>query len=237
MKQVLSISFLLIPSLLFSQNISSTARASSIADSVIAAVGGKQNWDNVHYFRWNFFGRRTLYWDKWTGDVRIEIPAKNLLILTNINTKQGHVYRNNAELTQPDSNAYFMDRGYKIWANDSYWMIMPFKLKDPGVNTAYKGTVTDAQGNNCYLLELTFNHVGVTPENKYHVYVDKKNYLVTQWDYFEKYTDEKPEITNPWMNYKPYGKILLSDDRGPEEGKMTDIAVMDQVPSGLFQKP
>ncbi|MEO6168998.1 MAG: hypothetical protein ABIO46_11410 [Chitinophagales bacterium] len=236
MKQFLSIIFLLLPSFLFSQNKTIDARAVSISDSVIQMMGGKQNWDNVHFLRWNFFGRRTLYWDKWTGNVRIEVPAKKLLILTNINTKQGHVFRDNKELLQPDSIAYFMDRGYKIWANDSYWLIMPFKLKDPGVNVAYKSDAKDAEGTPCFLLELTFNNVGVTPDNKYNVYVDRKNYLVTQWDYFEKYSDEKPETTNPWKNYQRYGKVLLSDDRGPEEGKLADIAVIEEVREGLFEK-
>jgi hypothetical protein len=216
----------------FSQQADS--RAQSIADSVMIAMGGKQNWDNTHYVHWNFFGKRTLWWDKYIGNVRIEIPAKKLLILTNLNTKKGHVYRSGTELTQPDSINYFMDRGYKIWANDSYWLIMPFKLRDPGVNLKYLGAEKDSLGNDCYALELTFNKVGVTPENKYHVYVDRKSYLVTEFDFYSKATDERPEFRDPWTGYKPYGHILIADDRG--EGKLTDIAVMDEVPSGVFEK-
>lgn len=236
MKKFYSIILLFLPSILFGQNQIIDSRSSAIADSVIQMMGGKQNWDNVHYLRWNFFGRRTLYWDKWTGNVRIEVPAKKLLILTNINTRQGHAFRDSKELLQPDSIAYFMDRGFKIWANDSYWLIMPFKLKDPGVNISYKGSANDSEGNPCFVLELTFNNVGVTPENKYRIYVDRKKYLVTQWDYFEKYQDEKPDISSPWGNYQWYGKILLSDDRGRDEGKLSDIEVMDEVRDALFEK-
>ncbi len=229
--------FSLMPLFTFSQSAASAERAVSIADSVIIMMGGQSSWEEVHYLRWDFFGRRTLYWDKWTGDVRIEIPAQKLIILTNITTKQGHVYRHGNELLQPDSIAYFMERGYRIWANDSYWLIMPFKLRDPGVQLDYLGYTRDASGLHCLKLEITFNAVGVTPENKYHVYVDPKSYLVTQWDYFEKYTDEHPAISNPWKNYRWYGKILLSDDRGPEEGILANIAVTDQVREGLFTRP
>lgn len=212
------------------------SRASRIADSVIMAMGGQQNWDNVHYLQWNHFGRRMLWWDKWSGNVRIVIPAQKLLILTNINTKKGSVYRNGVEFTQPDSINYFMDRGYKIWANDSYWLIMPFKLKDPGVNLKYLGAEKDSLGTDCFLLELTFDKVGVTPENKYHVYVDRKNYLVTEFDFYKKSTDVKPEFRDPWQNYQPYGNILIANDRGPD-GKITDIKVTEGVPAGLFEKP
>ncbi|MBA3649565.1 MAG: hypothetical protein H0W62_13620 [Chitinophagales bacterium] len=233
MKKILICAFLISPIIGFTQQIDS--RSSAVADSVMIALGGKQNWEKVHYLKWNFFGRRTIYWDKWTGDVRIEISGKKLVILTNINSKKGHVFRNTSELMQPDSNAYFMDRGYKIWANDSYWLLMPFKLKDPGVNISYVGTSRDTLNNDCYVMEVTFNKVGVTPENMYHIYVDRKNYLVTQWEYFEKSSEQKPDIKTPWWNYERHGNILLSGDRGPD-GKITDIEVMDRVRTDLFSR-
>ena len=208
-------------------------RASAIADSVLQSMGGRQNWENTRCLRWNFFGRRILWWDKYTGNVRIEIPAKKLVLLSNINTKTARAFRDGNEIKQPDSVQYFNDRAYRIWANDSYWLIMPFKMKDPGVNLKFLGSQKDSLGNDCYLLELTFTNVGVTPQNKYHVYVDRKAYLVTEFDYFENYTDEKPQFRDPWLNYQHYGKILLADERGAD-GKLTDIAVLDVIPAGLF---
>ncbi|MBA2407432.1 MAG: hypothetical protein H0V65_05505 [Chitinophagales bacterium] len=234
-RQIWTFILLFAPYLLFGQSNSTDKRAISIADSVTLAMGGKANWDSVHYLKWTFFGKRTLYWDKWSGNVRIEIPSKELVILTNLNTHKGKVFYGGKELTNSDSNAYYMDHGYKIWANDSYWLIMPFKLLDPGVTLLYKGTVNDKKGDLCFQLELTFNEVGVTPENKYNIYINRKTYQVTQWDYFEKYTNLTPDLSNPWEHYQYYGKILLSDDRGPEMGKLTDVAVMDTVSKGLFQ--
>jgi hypothetical protein len=211
-------------------------RAKQIADSVMWAMGGKQNWDNTQYLRWNFFGRRTLWWNKWSGEVRIEIPARKLVLLSNINTKTGSAFRNGREITQPDSVIFFNDRAYKILVNDSYWLAMPFKLLDPGVNLSYLGTGNDSAGKNCSILQLTFHAVGVTPENKYHVWVDQETYLVTQWAYFEKFTDEQPALINPWQDYRRYGTILLSAGRGPEEGMLTEISV-DPIPAETFIRP
>lgn len=212
------------------------SRASSIADSVIVTMGGKENWDNTRYLKWTFFGRRTLWWNKWTGDVRIEIPAKKLLLLSNITTKTGRAFRNGVEITQNDSVAYFNDRAYKILINDSYWLAMPFKLRDPGVHLSYLGTDVDSANNGCFLLQLTFSSVGVTPENKYHIWVDRSSYLVTQWAYFEKFSDDTAAIINPWLDYQPYGTILLSGNRGRYEGNLTDISV-DVIPDEMFRKP
>ncbi|MBL7808460.1 MAG: hypothetical protein JNN28_11620, partial [Saprospiraceae bacterium] len=74
------------------------------------------------------------------------------------------------------------------------------------------------------LLQLTFANVGVTPDNKYQVWVDKKSRLVTQWAYFEKYTDEKPVITNAWSGYVNVGKILLSTERG-SRGSLAPVEI------------
>jgi hypothetical protein len=234
MRFFLSVFFLLGADVLQAQD--SDARAASIADSVILTMGGKENWDNTQYLHWTFFRRRTIWWNKWTGDVRIEIPAKKLLLLSNINTKNGKAFRNGIEITQADSVAYFNDRAYKILMNDSYWLAMPFKLRDPGVNLSYWGTSKDSADHDCYLLQLTFNNVGVTPENKYHIWVDRSSYLVTQWAYFEKFSDDTAAIINPWLDYQRYGNILLSGNRGRYEGTLTDISTAT-IPDEFFRKP
>ena len=84
---------------------------------------------------------------------------------------------------------------------------------------------------------MTFSKVGVTPDNKYQVWVDKKTHLVTQWAYFEKFTDEKPEFQQAWTDYKKYGQILLSSGRGKENGStLNPIQVLTTVPAGSFER-
>jgi hypothetical protein len=48
------------------------------------------------------------------------------------------------------------------------------KLQDPGVNLTYVKTEQLPNGTTADILQLTFNAVGVTPENKYWLYVDKE---------------------------------------------------------------
>jgi hypothetical protein len=51
---------------------------------------------------------------------------------------------------------------------------MPWKLQDPGVNLTYVKTEQLPNGTTADILQLTFNAVGVTPENKYWLYVDRR---------------------------------------------------------------
>jgi len=203
----------------------SDAKAIAMADEVIA-------WDETRYFAWNFFGARNLLWDKKTGDVRIEIPKDDMTILVNVMKNTGRVQKGNEEYTHRDSLDKFLERGKNIWINDSYWLVMPFKLKDSGVTLKYVKEGKTQADEAADILSLTFKGVGKTPDNKYWVYVDKANKLITQWDFYTKASDAEARFSTPWGEYKKHGNLLLSGDRGQRD--LTNIAVLNDVPSNYF---
>ncbi len=212
---------------------SSDAEAILLADEVMNAMAGYADWKATRFITWNFFGRHSLLWDKWTGDVRIEIPESKTIILVNINDSTGRAIENGVEIIDPDTlRLKYINRGVSIWINDSYWLVMPFKLKDSGVTLKYKGEQKTQAGENADMVQLTFENVGETPNHKYNVYIDKNTKLVTQWDYFDDRSKTEPRFSTPWQDYKIYGKILLSGDRG--KGQLTDIDVLDNVKKSKF---
>jgi hypothetical protein len=210
------------------------SKALAIADEVMQAMGGQKAWDNTRYISWKFFGRRNLLWDKKAGICRIEWLNRPWKILVNLNDGTGKVSLNGIEQTHPDSLAKYLEIGKKVWINDSYWLVMPFKLKDAGVTLKSLGESNTEAGEASDLLQMTFSGVGVTPDNKYHVWVDKKTRLITQWAFFEKFSAEKPDLVNPWSGYKRCGKILLSTDRGKERGTLEPVEVLKSVPKEMW---
>ena len=128
-----------------------------------------------------------------------------------------------------------LDLAVSAWINDSYWMFMPYKLKDTGVTLRHLGAAEMLDGRSAEILQLTFDGVGETPENKYLVYVGRESGLVEQWDYFANAADAEPAIQTPWHNWKRYGEILLSDDRG--ESGHSDIAVLAEIPPRVLTSP
>jgi hypothetical protein len=211
----------------------SDPKAVQLADEVMAAMGGRKAWDNTQLIAWNFFGNRKLVWDKWNGMVRVDNLRDDQTVLLNINTDKGRVFRGGRELTEPDSIAKYVKAGKAAWINDSYWLVMPFKLKDSGVTLKYLGDTTATKdGKPADLIQMTFKGVGVTPDNKYHVWVDKQSHLVTQWAHFSKYTDPTPRFTLPWGDYQKHGAILLSGERGDRD--LTDIMVFTGLPGEVF---
>lgn len=204
--------------------------ATLLADKAMMAMGGREAWDSTRFIKWTFFGRRIHLWDKWTGDVRIESPANEMVFLMNIHTKKGRIQRSGTQLT--DSLDFYLQKGYEAWVNDSYWLVMPYKLKDSGVTLKYLREDTTQMGVSADVVSLAFESVGVTPQNIYEVWIDTDSKLVTQWAFYPDSSSIEPMFITPWTDYKEYGGILLSGNRG--DYALTEIEVLEDVPEGTF---
>ena len=215
----------------------SDPQAIVLADAVMKNMGGRTNWNNTHYLRWSLFGRTHL-WDKWAGLYRLE--QDSTVVILNLKTRQGRMWQNGVEIQDPDVVQKRLERAYGAWVNDSYWFIMPYKLKDSGVTLKYAGEGQMEDGRMSDIIELTFKDTGLTPQNKYLIYIGKENGLVEQWAFFRNATDTEPGFVLPWTDWNRYGNILISSGRGERpRGKVevTNIAVLESVPDGAFERP
>jgi hypothetical protein len=212
---------------------SNDKKANAIVKEMLTAMGGTKNYDNTHFIQWDFVNR-TLSWNKWTGDVRVENPSANQVILLNINTLKGKVYENGALVKEEKKANYLLETAKNWWINDSYWLVMPWKLQDPGVNFSYVKSEQLFDGTMTDILQLTFSAVGVTPENKYWIYVDKEKHLITQWAYYQNYNDTEPKFLKPWNNYQKVGNILLSFDRPNENITPKNVLVKTNFDPSIF---
>jgi hypothetical protein len=212
---------------------STDKKANAIVKEMLVAMGGMKNYDATHFIQWNFVNRK-LSWDKWTGDVRVENPSAKQVILVNINSLKGKVFENGTLVKDEAKSKVLLEKAKNWWINDSYWLVMPWKLQDPGVSLVYVKTEQLPNGKTVDILQLTFTAVGVTPENKYWLYVDKENHLITQWAYYQNYNDAEPKFLKPWNNYQKVGNILLSFDRPNEDISPKNVVVTATLDSALF---
>jgi hypothetical protein len=204
-----------------------------IADKSMVAMGGRSAWDKTNVISWNFFGARKLLWDKKNNKVRVDYLKEDLSISLNMSEMSGKVWINGQEITNEDSLAGYLADAKSAWINDSYWLVMPFKLKDSGVTLEYYGEDNTEAGVKADVLRLTFEGVGDTPHNAYHVWVDVDDRLIKQWAWYADALDQNPRFVRPWEDYRPYGDILLSGERGDRD--ITEIGVMEVAPDGIFE--
>lgn len=212
------------------------AKAQALAQRVLKNMGGQKGWDNTRFIAWSFRDQYQV-WDKKADRFRWE--KDSLVAIISTRNKTGKVYVEGKELPSGNEKQMLLDKAYAAWINNAYWLVMPFKLQDPGVNLKYIGEGKTVDGAAADMLEMTFDNVGLTPENKYHLWVDKKSGLITQWAYHKDFHHKKPTFTRRWSDYKNYGTIKLASDRSNPESEFTieNIATPKQVPNSLFNSP
>lgn len=226
-------------------------RADTVAMKVFDAYGGPEAWAQLPYLRFDFATgtdtSRSVHarhlWDRVTGDYRMEMPMGEdtlYVALFNVNSREGNVYMDGVQVDST-REAELLDTAYRRFINDTYWLLMPVKLMDPGVNRTY---LPDSSTADQDVLHLSFGEVGLTPGDQYWVYVDAETGLVDQWAYrLQRHpSDHVPEPIS-WAAHTtfdtPYGEIVVSE-RKPRDGFVlyTDnVAVPAEVQEGAFTDP
>lgn len=234
--KIVLLSFLMIALTVGASAQATDAKAKSIAEKVMKSMGGEKAWNKTRYLAWTFNNQYQV-WDKHQNRFRWE--RDSLVAIIDTQTKDGNVYVAGQELQNPEEKQKLLDRAYALWINNSYWLVMPFKLKDDGVTLKYIGEGTTMAGEEADILEMTFESVGLTPQNKYRLWVNKKDELITQWAFYRNYTDEHPTFTRRWNGYQKYGRIRLASDRSNPQSdfKLTHIAAPKAVPDKVFNSP
>lgn len=226
----------------------SDPRALEIADRVMQSLGGKEAWDRTRFLRFGFgterdgkFQGRTHVWDKWTGRYRVEGAGRDgapFVVLMNLNTKDGSAWVGGRKLEGADLKQQ-LERAYGMWVNDTYWLLMPYKMKDPGVTLTYAGEDRD-NGVLYDKVKLSFDNVGLTPKDNYWVWVNRGTGMVDRWDYVLK-GENVPPTTWKWTGWRKYGNVMLAGERTNEkEGRkllLHEIAVLESVPDSVFTSP
>ncbi len=216
----------------------SDSRAVEIADDVMSSMGGRSAWDQTRYLSWSFFADDQI-WDKWTG--RFRWQRDSTVVLMNLESRHGDAWQNGLHVTDTRGRDSLLLQAYRNWINSSYWLLMPYKLKDSGVTLRYEGAGIMEDGRAAEVLSLTFKDVGMTPDNRYEVFIDTETMLVGQWSYYASSDDPEPKMTYPWLNWQRHGAILLSDDRGmrPDGSSLIlpNVAVFDDLPAAIFENP
>lgn len=220
-----------------------------IIDKVWNGIGGRAKWEETRYIRFTFskeqdtleLDRREHIWDRYTGFYRIDFDqqdGKHQTILFNVNTKEGKAYIDTNELNDSISIKY-LERAYSYFINDTYPLLLPAKLDDPGViASALPDTVINSK--NCYVLHLAFaDGIGLTPRDQYWVFIDQANGHIIRWKFLLQDTEE-PEEAN-WEPYINTGELQLSNEKTEINDKFSIkypvIETSKSIDESLFKAP
>lgn len=136
--------------------------------------------------------------------------------------KEGKAHDVTANLTKPATEGH-EKTAYARWVNDSYWLLAPLKLKDKGVKVEAGGP-KDLNGASVETINLSFDNVGLTPTDKYVMYIDPQTKMPKAWDYIPA-TGNGMQAT--WEKFQDFNGLKLATEHNfnGKTIKLTEIKV------------
>ena len=215
-------------------------KALEVAEQLMDALGGRASWDGTQFIKFRFIRGEfdvTLTWDKWTGRYRLDATTEDgrpYVVLMNIETREGTAYVDGSALAGEENDA-LVGRAAGIWKGETYWFLMPFKLRDPGVVLRHEGEET-ADGVTYDIVHVSFDGPDMRAD-QFWVYVNQETHLMDKWRFR---LEQGAEGAFWWRNWERYGPLLVSTLRENDAGvtiRMQEIVVTNTMPDEVFTTP
>ena len=223
-------------------------KAVEIARRALDAMGGEEAWSSTRYLRFDFFGFRLHHWDRHQGLHRLEGKTRDgqeYVVLSSLHessegNRKGRAWLD-GEALEGEALGEWLERAHGAWVNDTYWLLMPYKLLDPGVFLAYEGQ-EELDGRAYDKVKLTFENVGLTPGGSYWAWFDTETGLMHRWSYFLESWEEGREPTAwIWKDWGAYGSIQLSPTRikvdDASQRELGRLAAPEHLDPSVFTSP
>jgi hypothetical protein len=223
--------------------------ADALAHRAIEVLAGPA-WEKARYFSFTFKIERTgqsgvafnEQWDRLTGDYRVSGKDQNgaaFIVVENVKTKAGRAWQNGTEVKEPAALQNLLTIGYRRFINDSYWLLMPLKMFEPGVHRTSMGERTDACGRTWDVVRVIFDQGVGMPTDVYWAWINRDSGLIEEWDMKLQGTpaDERP-VEIFFHDYRRVAGVLISTRREVKGKNQTvlidDLKISADVPKGAF---
>jgi hypothetical protein len=225
-------------------------RADSIAYRAVEASGGFAAWEALPALRFEFGiereGQQRVaarhYWNKSHNRYRVEWPGGGDTTYVALFSPWPDDVRTFADGQPLEGGAAeaAAATARRRTINDTYWLLAPLKLFDPGVSRAYAPDSSDATTD---AIRLSFDGVGLTPGDRYWLFIDRETGELRRWTFLLE-GDEAPRSFR-WTAYQtlpgPGGPVYLS---ARKEATAAPVAILTDglrapaaVDSALFTDP
>jgi hypothetical protein len=136
--------------------------------------------------------------------------------------KDGKDHEATANLSKPATEGD-EKTAFARWVNDSYWLLAPLKIRDQGVKVEAGGP-KDLSGTQMETINLSFDSVGLTPTDRYVLYIDPQTKLTKAWDYIPQ---SGTGMQATWEKYQDFGGLKLATEHNfnGKTIRLTDIKV------------
>ncbi|MGH7492754.1 MAG: DUF6503 family protein [bacterium] len=223
--------------------------ATHLAEKVLAAAGGREKFKACNYFSFHFVIESDTGvvadwrhdWDRRNNRYRLEgeLPTgEHVLMWMHLNNRTGRAFQNGQPVPVEEAKP-LMGLAYSRFLSDFYWLLLPFKLHDPGVRLEYQGRQEIGQVS-FETVRLSFaDKTGLTPENSYRLFIDPATFRIQRWEFFA--TPQSTPLVAWWENWQDFNGIALAMERRLEGTSrrilFEELVVSAVVDESLFAVP
>ncbi len=160
--------------------------AELLADKMLNAIN-YDDWQNTEIIAWEFPGGHLHTWDKKRHFARVQWD--DYTVVFQIDSLKGLAYKNGEQVSSSEASD-LIQTAWEYWANDSFWLNAPAKIRDGGTERQ----LVELENGEQALLVL-YHGGGVTPGDKYLWGLDE-NHL--------------PVYCKMWVSIIPVGGVKFS---------------------------
>ncbi|MEA2162995.1 MAG: hypothetical protein QOK37_1122 [Thermoanaerobaculia bacterium] len=223
--------------------------ADELARRTIGILGGEA-WEKARFFSFTFAIERNgqvtasfpQLWDRASGFYRVsgnDPKGVPFVVVENVATKTGRAWQNGVEVRDPAALQELLSIGYRRFINDTFWLLMPLKMLDPGVGRVGLGERTDSCGHKWDVLKVIFDQGPGVPTDVYWAWINRDTGIVEEWDMKLLGTPADERAVEVFFHeFRRVGGLLISTRR-EVKGKnqivhIDDLKVASEVPKGAF---
>ena len=165
--------------------------AEALAQKMLHAINFEA-WEKTRFVSWTFVGKNHYIWDR--DEHWVEVKWEDYRVLLKIDEMAGKVWKGD-DLMGEEESKESLNRAWKMWVNDSFWMNAPAKIMDPGTERYWVKGEKGKEG-----LLVTYMQGGNTPGDSYLWWLDE-NGLPTAW---QMWVEVIPigGLTTTWEGWK-----------------------------------
>jgi hypothetical protein len=222
------------------------ARSATVVAALEDGMGGRARWDAAAVVRFDWVverdGKEAIrvhhLWDRAHGRYRADWRTRDgaeIRTAFDLATRKGVAWVNGAPAA-PAALDSLLEAGYGRFINDSYWFLMPWKLRDPGVRVEHAGEES-LDGAEYDILHVSFDQVGLTPGDHYWIWVNRKSRRMDRWAYFLQDMEGEPSRDQArawkWTDWRESAGVWFACDRrdpAPESTRRIHFPVMSVLP-------
>mgnify|MGYP001244885872 FL=1 len=145
-------------------------KAEELVDKMLEALNDDA-YQQLDVIKWSFPRGHHFVWNK--AQDSVEVTWSDYRVLFKTKTLDGQAYQNEQELSGEDKQKA-LDQAWALFANDSFWLVAPFKVRDPGTSRKY---VETERGPG---ILVSYSSGGVTPGDSY-LWILGEDYKPIAW--------------------------------------------------------